>query len=78
MHGIDKIEDEEAWIFVKEQNQRMKNGNSEGNVPGPVVKSEIVESMMRPEAVGAIAEGHEQPEEDVQRDGADGGEADVS
>ena len=78
MHRVDEIEDEEARIFVKEQNQRMKNGNGEGNVPGPVVKPEIVEAMMRPRAVGAIAEGHEQSEEHVEGDGADGGEADVS
>ena len=78
MYRVNEIEDEEAWIFVKEQNQRMKNGNGKGNVPGPVMESEVVESMMRPEAMGAVAEGHKQPEEDVERDGADGGEADVS
>jgi len=78
IHGINKIEDVEARVFVKEQNRRMKNGNGEGNVSGPVVKAEIVESMMRPRAMGAVAEGHEQAKERVERDGADGGEADVS
>ena len=77
MHRIDEIEDKEARIFVKEQNQRVKNGNGECSVPGPVVKPEIVESMMRPRAVGAVAEGHEQPEKHVEGDGADGGEAHV-
>src|SRR2546429_1928521 len=33
--------------------------------------------MMRPRAVGAVAEGHEQSEEHVEGDGADGREADV-
>jgi hypothetical protein len=33
---------------------------------------------MWPRAVGAVAEGHEQREEHVEGDGADGGEADVS
>src|SRR6266576_791296 len=55
----------------------MENRNSQRNVAGPVVRAEIVESMMRPRAVGAIAEGHEQSEEHVEGDGADGGEADV-
>jgi len=32
---------------------------------------------MRPRAVGAVAEGHEQSEEHVEGDGADGREADV-
>jgi len=78
MHRVNDIKNEQARIFVKEQNQRMKNGNGEGSVPRPVVKPEIVESMMRPRAMGAVAEGHEQAKERVERDGADGGEADVS
>lgn len=78
MYRVNEVEEAKAWIFVKEQNQGMKDGNGQGNVPGPVVKPEIVESVMRPGAVGAIAESHEQAEEKVEGDGADGGEADVS
>ena len=78
MYRVNEIEDKEARIFVKEQNHLMKNGNGEGNVPGPVVKAEIIEPMMRPRAVGAVAEGHEQAEEHVEGDGAYSGEADVS
>ena len=55
----------------------MEERDDESDVAGPVVKAEIVEAAMRPVADGAVAEGHEDAEENVDSDGADGGEADV-
>ena len=59
MYGIDEVEDKEARIFVQEQNHGMEDRQSERNVAGPVVKPEIIESMIWPGAVRAVAEGHE-------------------
>jgi hypothetical protein len=74
---VNEIEKTETRIFIKEQNCRMKDSEGERNVPGPIVKAEIIESVMWPGAVGAVAEGHEQTQEHVQGDGADSEEADV-
>jgi hypothetical protein len=41
------------------------------------VNAEIIEAVMGPGSVRAVAEGHEQAQEHVQGDGSDGGEAGV-
>ncbi len=75
--GVEDVDDAELRRFVEEERQGMKERDGQGNVASPVVKAEIVEAAMRPAADGAVAEGHEDAEEDVDGDGADGGEADV-
>ena len=55
----------------------MEKRDGQGDVTGPVVETEIVESAMRPIAHGAVAEGHHHAKEHVDGDNADGREADV-
>lgn len=71
--GIEDIEDAEFRGFVEEEWERVKDGDNESDVSGPVVEAEIVEAVMRPVADGAVAEGHHDAEEDVDGDGGDGG-----
>jgi hypothetical protein len=75
--GIEEVEDAELWGFVEEQRERVKEGDGEGDVAGPVVEAEVVEAMMGPIADGAIAKGHHHAEEHVEGDGGYGGEAEV-
>ena len=75
--GIKQVENAKARIFVEKQNHGMNDGDTERKVSRPVVNPEIIKPVMRPGAVGAVTEGHEQSQEEVQGDGADGGEADV-
>ena len=77
MDGVDEIRDAEAGGFVEEQYHRMEDGHRQRDVAGPVVKAEVVEAVMRPGTMGAVAEGHEQAQEHIQGDEADGGEAGV-
>lgn len=55
----------------------MQKRDDEGDVASPVVEEEIVEAAMWPIADGAVTKGHHHAEEHVDRDGANGGEADV-
>ena len=71
--GIEDVEDAEFWGFVEEERERVKNGDGQGDVAGPVVEAEIVEAVMRPVAHGAVAEGHHDAEKDVEGDGGDCG-----
>ena len=77
MGGVEKVEEAKGGIFVQEEDGRVKDGKGEGEVAGQVVKAKIIEAAVRPGAVRAVAEGHKQSQEHVQRDGADSGEADV-
>ncbi len=40
--------------------------------------TEVIESSVRPGAMGAVAKSHEHPEEEVHSDRADGHKADIS
>ena len=75
--GIDKVGNAEFGAFVQKKNGRMKDGQGESDVPAEVMEAEIVEAAMRPLAHGAVTKNHEGAEEHVERDGADGCEADV-
>ena len=55
----------------------MQERDRKGDIAGPVVQAEIVEPVMRPGAVGAVAEGHEHPKEEVQSNCANGDESDI-
>ena len=71
--GVEDVEDVEFWGFVEEEREGMEERDGEGDVAGPVVEAEIVETVMRPVADGAVAEGHQGAEEDVEGDGGYGG-----
>ena len=71
--GIEDVEDAEPGRFVEEEREGMEERDDEGDVAGPVVEAEIVEAAMRPVADGAVAEGHQDAEEDVDGDGGYGG-----
>src|SRR6266480_37995 len=76
--GIDEIHQAKARVFVQKQNGRVQERQRQGDIAGPVVQAEIVESAMRPRAVGAVAESHEHSEQEVQGNRADRNEADIS
>jgi len=74
---IDEIDEAEVRGFVEEQHEWVRRGEEEGQIAGPVVEAEVVEAAMGPGALGAVAENHERAEEHVDRDGADGNEAEI-
>src|SRR5258705_3131158 len=78
MDRIDEVEDAKGGSFAEEQDHRMEDGNEQRDVAGPVVDAEIIEAVMRPGAMRAVAEGHQQAQQHGQGDGADSGEAYVS
>jgi len=75
--GVEDVEDAEVGGLVEEKNDGMDDDEEEGEVAGPVVEAEIVEATVGPVADGAVAEGHQGAEEDVEGDGGYGGQAEI-
>lgn len=75
--GVGQVQKTKARIPVDEQDRWMQERQRESHVAGPIVEAEVVEAVMRPAAMGAVAKGHEHSEEQVQHDRANGHQADV-
>jgi general secretion pathway protein G len=77
MDRVEEIHEAKARVFVQQQDGRMQKRNGKSDIAGPVVQAEVVEPAMWPGTMGAVAEGHEDAQERVQRDGADAHKAEV-
>src|SRR5690348_4631379 len=77
MNWIEDIDQAEAGGLVEEQNQRMDDGEAERDIAGPVVQAKVIETVMRPGAFWAVAEDHQRAEQHVNRDGANGDQAEI-
>jgi hypothetical protein len=74
---VEQVHNAKARVFVQKQNGRMQKRHRKSDIAGPIVEPEIVEPMMRPRALRAVAESHEHPEQKVQSNHANGNKADV-
>lgn len=77
MDGIDDIEDAKFWRLVDEQNYGVENRENQGEIAGPVVQLEIIETAMRPVAHRAVTKDHQNAEEHVDGDGANCDETEI-
>lgn len=77
MDGIDDIEDTKFWRLVEEQDDGVENRENQGEIAGPVVQLEIIETAMGPVAHRAVTKDHQHAEEHVDGDGADSDETEI-
>ena len=74
---VEKVHNAKARVFVQKQYGRMQKRHRKSDIARPIVEPEIVEPMMRPGAMRAVAKSHEHPEQKVQSNHANRYQADI-